>query len=165
VVCGDDVYGGTFRILDKVMKPMGITATFVDMTDLARPRDAIRPNTRLVWLETPTNPMLKVFDIEASRHREGARRGPRRRQHVRHARASAPARARRHRRGALDHEVPQRPLGRRRRRRDDERREPRRALRFLQNAIGAVPSPFDCYMVLRGLKTLGVRVRAPRAAR
>jgi cystathionine beta-lyase/cystathionine gamma-synthase len=65
VVCGDDVYGGTFRILDKVMRPMGVQSTLVDMSDLARFEAALTPATRMVWLESPTNPMLKVSDIAA----------------------------------------------------------------------------------------------------
>src|SRR6266511_3859326 len=65
VVSGDDVYGGTFRIFDKVMRPMGLDATFVDMTDPDRVKRALRPNTRMIWLETPSNPLLKVFDIVA----------------------------------------------------------------------------------------------------
>src|SRR5690606_11804189 len=65
VLVGDDVYGGTFRIVDKVMKQFGLEATFMDMSDPVKVREAIRPNTRLVWLETPSNPMIKIFDIAA----------------------------------------------------------------------------------------------------
>src|SRR6185369_8536538 len=65
VLVGDDVYGGTFRIFDKVMKQFGLEATFMDMSDPAKVREALRPNTRLIWLETPSNPMLKIFDIAA----------------------------------------------------------------------------------------------------
>src|SRR5687768_2976615 len=65
VLSGDDVYGGTFRLLDKVMRPMGITSSFVDMTDPAAVRASLRPATRMIWIETPTNPMLKIFDIAA----------------------------------------------------------------------------------------------------
>ena len=160
VVCGDDVYGGTFRILDKVMKPMGLEATFVDMGDLDRVRAAMRPNTKLVWMETPSNPMLKIFDIAGVASIARA--------------ASIPL--------AVDNTfatpILQRPLelgatmvvhsttkylnghsdavGGALVTSDDALHE---RLRFLQNAIGAVPSPFDCYLVLRGLKTLPVRMR------
>ncbi|MGH7295550.1 MAG: trans-sulfuration enzyme family protein, partial [Polyangiaceae bacterium] len=65
VLVGDDVYGGTFRIFDKVLKPFGVDATFIDMTDPGKVREAMRPTTRLVWMETPSNPMLKVFDVAA----------------------------------------------------------------------------------------------------
>src|SRR5689334_23627339 len=66
VVACDDVYGGTFRLLDKVMKPLGIETTWIDLTDMARLAPALRKETKLVWLETPTNPMLKLVDIAAA---------------------------------------------------------------------------------------------------
>src|SRR5688572_19049365 len=65
VLVGDDVYGGTFRIFDKVLKQFGIEASFADLGDPAKVREAIRPNTRLLWVETPSNTMLKLFDIAA----------------------------------------------------------------------------------------------------
>jgi cystathionine gamma-synthase/cystathionine gamma-lyase len=160
IVCGDDVYGGTFRLLDKVMKPLGLAYSMVDMRDPARVRAAIRPETKLVWMETPTNPMLKVFDIAAVAAIAKD--------------AGAPL--------VVDNTfatpVLQRPLdlgativvhsatkylnghsdvvGGAVITSDAALAE---RIGFLQNAIGAVPSPFDCYMILRGLKTLGVRVR------
>ena len=160
VVSGDDVYGGTFRIFDKVMRPFGVDSTFVDMTDPDNVKKRLRPKTRMIWLETPSNPLLKIFDIAAIAEiaQRGGRRG-RRRQHLRHAGAPAPARARRHRGRPLDDEVHQRPLRCGRRRVGDERRQLAERVKFLQNAMGAVPSPFDCYLVLRGLKTLPVRMR------
>ena len=63
ILCGDDVYGGTFRLMDKVMAPLGIASSFVDMRNPEAVRAAIRPETKMLWIETPTNPMLKVFDI------------------------------------------------------------------------------------------------------
>jgi len=160
VVCGDDVYGGTFRIFDKVMRPMGVEASFVDMTDAETVRGALRPRTRMIWLETPSNPLLKIFDIAAI---VGIAQS-----------AGVPV--------AVDNTFAtpmlQRPLelgatavvhsttkyinghsdvvGGAVVTSDDSLAE---RLRFLQNAIGAVPSPFDCYLVLRGLKTLPVRMR------
>ena len=65
VMAGDDMYGGTFRLFDKVMKNLGITFTYVDMTDVENVKKGITDKTKLIWLETPTNPMLKLFDIEA----------------------------------------------------------------------------------------------------
>jgi len=65
VVCGDDVYGGTYRVLSRVFVRLGIEATFVDTSDLAAVEAAIRPQTRAVYMETPSNPLLKVSDIEA----------------------------------------------------------------------------------------------------
>ncbi len=123
-----------------------------------RPRAAWQDGTTMVWIETPTNPTLGVVDIAAvAELAHAARRARRRRQHVRDAVPAAAARARRRHRRALDHEVPRRPLRRRRRVRRGHERSRGRASgsAFLQNAIGAVPSPFDCYLVLRGIKTLG----------
>lgn len=160
VIVGDDVYGGTFRIFDRIMKPLGLTASFIDMSDLSNVKKAVRPKTKLVWMETPSNPMLKIFDIAGVAE---IARG-----------IGAPL--------AVDNTfatpVLQRPLdlgasivvhsttkylnghsdavGGAIVTRDDALAE---RLRYLQNAIGAVPSPFDCYLVLRGLKTLPVRVR------
>src|SRR5690349_2273362 len=65
VICCDDVYGGTFRIFDKVFRRLGIDFSFVDFSDLGKTEAAFRPNTRLMWMETPTNPMLKILDIAA----------------------------------------------------------------------------------------------------
>ena len=65
VLVGDDVYGGTFRIFDKVLAQFGLEATYLDMSDPRRVEQAMRPSTRLVWMETPSNPMLKIFDVAA----------------------------------------------------------------------------------------------------
>jgi cystathionine beta-lyase/cystathionine gamma-synthase len=161
VVCCDDVYGGTFRIFDKLIRPLGIEVSYVDMTVPGAVAAALRPRTRLIWVETPTNPLLKLIDLRAV--------AAQRRRH--------PALI------AVDNTfatpVLQRPLdfgadlvvhsstkylnghsdvvGGAIVSRDDELRD---RLRFVQNAAGAVPSPFDCFLVLRGLKTLPLRVRA-----
>jgi len=159
VVCGDDVYGGTFRILDKVMKPLGITATFVDLTDLARAEAAFRPETRLVWLETPSNPMLKVFDIEAlcavARERgvpavvDNTFATPVIQRPLALGAAAVVHSTTKYLNGHSD------VVGGVVMTSDDALAE---KLRFLQNAMGAVPSPFDCFLVLRGLKTLPLRM-------
>lgn len=160
VLVGDDVYGGTFRIFDKVMKQFGLEATFMDMSDPVKVREAIQPNTRLVWLETPSNPMLKIFDIAALA--DVAKK------------AGVPL--------AVDNTFAtpmlQRPLhlgatlvvhsttkylnghsdvvGGAVLTSDKTLAD---KIQFLQKSVGGVPSPFDCYLVLRGLKTLGVRMR------
>jgi cystathionine gamma-lyase len=67
ILLSDDVYGGTFRQLDKVFRHLGLSCTRVDMTDLAAVAEAVRENTRMIWLETPSNPMLKVIDIKSVR--------------------------------------------------------------------------------------------------
>ena len=160
VVCGDDVYGGTFRIFDKVMKPMGVDATFVDMTDPTRVRDALRPTTRLVWLETPSNPMLKVFDIAAVSEIARAAGAavvvdntfatPMLQQPLALGATAVLHSTTKYVNGHSD------AVGGFVATSDEALAE---RIKFLQNAMGAVPSPFDCYLVLRGVKTLPVRMR------
>ncbi len=159
VVCGDDVYGGTFRILDKVMRPMGLASTLVDMSDLGRFEAALTPATRMVWLETPSNPMLKVFDIAGVCAIARARGVP----VVVDNTFATPVLQRPLELGAaaVVHSSTKYLNGH-----SDVvgglvmTSDPGLAerVRFLQNAMGAVPSPFDCFLVLRGLKTLVVRV-------
>jgi cystathionine beta-lyase/cystathionine gamma-synthase len=161
VVLGDDVYGGTYRLLARVLAEWGLAFDTVDLADEDALRSAIREETRVVWLETPTNPFLKIVDIE---------------------RVSAVAREA----GAMTvvdntFATPylQRPLelgadvvvhsvtkylgghsdlvGGAIVANDDELIE---RLTFLQNAAGAVPGPMDCYLALRGVKTLAVRMEA-----
>lgn len=66
VILTDDVYGGTYRIMSRVLNRLGIESTFVDTTDLNRVEEAIQPNTKAIYIETPTNPLLKVTDIAAT---------------------------------------------------------------------------------------------------
>lgn len=166
VVACDDVYGGTFRILDKVMRPMGIETSWVDMTDLAAVKAALRPSTKLLWIETPTNPMLKLVDIRAVAE-VGKKAGalvavdntfssPYLQSPLALGADIALHSTTKYINGhsdvvggfiATSHE------------------ETAEKLRFLQNAIGAVPSPFDCFLTLRGVKTLAVRMdRASESA-
>jgi cystathionine gamma-lyase len=65
IILGDDLYGGTFRLFDKILRHNGIDMDFVDLTDLDALKAAIKPNTKMLWIETPTNPMLKLVDIKA----------------------------------------------------------------------------------------------------
>ncbi len=164
VLSGDDVYGGTFRLLDKVMKPLGIGSSFIDMTDLTAVDRAFLPSTKLVWIETPTNPMLKVFDIagiaEIARRRgatlvvDNTFATPVLQKPLTLGATAVLHSTTKYMNGHSD------AVGGAVVTNDDALGE---RLRFLQNAIGAVPSPFDCYLVLRGLKTLGVRVRQASA--
>ena len=159
VLVGDDVYGGTFRIFDKVMKDFGIEATFLDMTDPKKVAEAMRPNTRLVWMETPSNPMLKVFDIaaiaEVSRKRgvplavDNTFATPMLQQPLALGATLAVHSMTKYLNGHSD------VVGGCVMTTADAQAE---RLHFLQKAVGAVPSPFDCYLVLRGLKTLAVRM-------
>ncbi len=167
IVVGDDVYGGTFRFFEEVARPRGVDARYVDLAldpagALAR---ALSPRTRLVWFETPSNPLLKVTDIAAvaaaTAQHVGAR-GERPRIVVDNTFAS-PALQRPLELGAdiVFHSATKYLGGHS----DtvsgvavtsDGRLAER--LRFLQNAIGAIPGPQDCFLVLRGLRTLALRV-------
>jgi cystathionine beta-lyase/cystathionine gamma-synthase len=160
VICGNDVYGGTYRLLVRVFADKGISADFVESSDTAAVAAAIRPETKLIWLETPTNPLLKLADIAA---------------------ISAAARER----GVLTvvdntfaSPACQRPLelgadivlhsttkylgghsdvvGGALLLNDEELYN---RLKFVQNAAGGTPGPFDCWLVLRGIKTLALRMR------
>ncbi|HEY2592360.1 MAG TPA: cystathionine gamma-synthase [Chloroflexota bacterium] len=160
VVASDDVYGGTFRLFHRVLERVGLRFTFVDASRTSAVVDAIEERTRLIWLESPTNPLMKLIDIAA---------------------VSAAA----HERGvlvAVDNTFAspynQRPLeldadlvhysttkylgghsdvvGGALVLSDEDLYQ---RLKFLQNAVGGVPGPFDSWLVLRGLKTLAVRMR------
>ncbi len=160
VLCGDDLYGGTFRIFDRVMKPFGLEASFIDMTDPKKVSAAITPKTRMIWLETPSNPLLKIFDVAALA--EIARRArvclavdntfatPVLQRPIDLGATASVHSATKYLNGHSD------VVGGAVMTNDDELAE---RLHFLQKSVGAVPSPFDCYLVLRGLKTLGVRMR------
>jgi cystathionine gamma-synthase len=160
LVLSNDVYGGTYRVVARVFAEWGLEFTATDLTDLGAVEQAIRPNTKLIWVETPTNPLLNVVDVAAvSRlaHAAGARcvidntfatpylQRP----------LSLGANAVVHSAtkylgghsdvvaGALVTSDP----------------ELYTRAKFVQNAVGAVPGPLDCWLVLRGLKTLPVRMR------
>lgn len=164
VVAGNDVYGGTYRIFERILRPWGVEASYVDATDIDNVRKAIRPNTRLIWIETPTNPLLRLYDIAALA--EIAR------QHNLIL--------------AVDNTFAnpyfQRPLdlgahlvvhsstkylgghsdviGGAFVTSDQTIYE---AVKFYQNAAGAVPAPWDAWLILRGIKTLKVRSREHEA--
>jgi cystathionine beta-lyase/cystathionine gamma-synthase len=160
VISSDDVYGGTYRLMQRVVAPRGVSFSRVDMGDLALVRGAILPETKMLWVETPTNPLLKLADIAALAE-------------LAHSRGlslivdntfATPVIQRPLALGAdaVVHSTTKYLNGH-----SDVvggvvvTRDPALAerLKFLQNAIGAVPSPFDCYLVLRGLKTLPIRMR------
>ncbi len=161
VLLPDDVYGGTYRLLARVLRAWGLEHEVVDMTDLEALRAALGRGARLVWIETPTNPMLKVVDVAACAeiaHAAGARV-------VVDNTFATPYLQRPLELGAdvVVHSVTKYLGGHSDLvmgalvTRDAELAE---RLAFLQNAVGAVPGPMDCYLALRGLKTLAVRMRA-----
>jgi cystathionine gamma-synthase len=165
IILPDDLYGGTYRLVDKVMSRWGLQYDLVDQTDLDAVARAVRDNTRLIWVESPTNPLLRVVDIEGVIARRG------------HALVAVD--------NTFATPVNQRPLelgadfvvhsttkylgghsdvvGGVAVARSAEWYE---QLRFIQNSIGAVPGPFDCFLVHRGLRTLALRMEAhARSAR
>lgn len=161
ILAGNDVYGGTFRLFDKVLRRYGLSFDFVDTTDPENLAESLAPQTRLVWLETPTNPLLSITDIRAAAETV-------------HAHANRPLLV-------VDNTFAtpylQRPLelgadivvhsttkylgghsdvvGGAVIVKDKAIYE---RLAFLQNAVGAVPGPMDCFLILRGIKTLAIRM-------
>lgn len=159
VVAPDDVYGGTHRLFVRVLQRYGIEAAFVDMTDVAGVEAALRPGARMVLVETPTNPYLKILDIAAISdlaHRRDALV-------VVDNTFASPYFQRPLALGAdlVVHSTTKYLGGH-----SDvvggavvtTSREIHDTLMFHQNAVGAVPGPFDCWLVLRGIRTLGVRM-------
>ena len=161
IVAGDDLYGGTYRILEKVLKKWGLSTSYADVDDPGSFKKAVRKNTKLIWIETPTNPLLKIVDIkkvaEISRKRNiilavdntfaspyfqtplllGA-------DIVVHSTTKYIAGHSDIVGGAVilnDTKI------------DDE-------LKYYQTAAGAIPGPWDSWLVLRGLKTLAIRMKA-----
>ncbi|HEX5148769.1 MAG TPA: PLP-dependent transferase [Candidatus Limnocylindrales bacterium] len=166
IVVGDDVYGGTYRYLERVRRPNGVEPRFVDLAGNPDALwEAMTERTRLVWFETPTNPLLKVIDIAAAartvRERWGDR--PDRPLVVVDNTFASPVLQRPLDLGAdiVFHSATKYLAGH-----SDTvlgvavTRDPAVAerLRFLQNAMGGVPGPFDCFLVLRGLRTLHLRI-------
>jgi len=165
IVIGDDVYGGTYRYLERVHRPKGIATRYVDLTagdDTLH--EALNERTRLVWLENPTNPLLKVVDIAAVARvvRDAFGEDARPRIIVDNTFAT-PALQRPLELGAdvTFHSSTKYLAGHSDTiggvvvTNDDALAE---RLRFLQNAMGGVPGPLDCFLVLRGLRTLHLRV-------
>jgi len=159
VVMSDDVYGGTFRLFDKVFRRAGLEFTPVDMTDLAAVAGAFRPTTRLVWIESPTNPLLKIVDVKAVAALGKARGAvvavdntfatPFNQRPIELGADLAVHSLTKYLNGHSD-VVGGAVLV------SDPALHDR--LKFLQNAVGAVLSPFDSFLVLRGLKTLHLRM-------
>lgn len=160
VLSTDDLYGGSFRLMDKIFSTFGIKPRFVSMSDPAAFEAEIRPETKLIWIETPTNPMLNIIDIEAITliaQKHGIRScvdntfaspylqtpldlGA---DMVLH---SATKYLGGHSDSILGAVV-------------TKTQEIADQLRFIQNASGAIPGPMDCFLILRGIKTLHLRVQ------
>ena len=159
VVIPDDAYGGTYRLVSKVLAPAGITWSAVDLTSVDALGAALRPETRIVWVETPSNPMLTVVDIAAVAgvaHAHGATvvvdntfATPYLQQPLARGADVVVHSSTKYLSGHSD------VVGGFAATNDTDIAA---HLGFVQNAVGAVPSPFDCYLVLRGVKTLAVRM-------
>ena len=160
VVSGDDVYGGTYRLFTKVFDQMGLDFSFVDLTDVSALEAAITDDTRLIWLESPTNPLLKICDIQTIceiAHERGITvavdntfMSPYFQQPLELGADLVVHSTTKFINGHSD------VVGGAVVTNNDDFAE---QLHFLQNSIGAVPGPMDCWLVLRGLKTLHVRMR------
>jgi len=159
VILGNDAYGGTYRLLTRIFGGWGLTVTCVDLSDLDAVRNAFGPTTKILWVETPSNPMLNVVSIEALghvAHEKGARL-------VVDNTFATPFLQRPLSLGAdvVVHSTTKYIGGH-----SDviggfvatNNDELFAALKFHQYAIGAVPGPLDCYLLVRGIKTLGVRM-------
>jgi cystathionine gamma-synthase len=161
VVLGDDVYGGTYRLLARVLAGWGLAFDTVDLRDVDAVRGAIRDRTKVVWVETPTNPLLKVVDIAAvsSVARDAG---------VRVVVDNTFATPYLQRPLELDADVVVHSVTKYLAGHSDlvggaivtNDEDLRDRLAFLQNAVGAVPGPMDCYLALRGVRTLAIRMRA-----
>ena len=160
IVIPDDVYGGTYRLFDKVMGSLGLRYDAVDMTDLAAVRQTLADDAALMLAESPTNPRLRILDLAALAelaHAAGARfvvdntfATPYLQRPLRLGADAVVYSATKYLGGHSDLVVGAVTL-------DDDELAAR--VRFLQGSVGAVPGPFDSWLLLRGLKTLGVRMR------
>lgn len=161
VLIPDDVYGGTYRLFSKVLNQVGIEYATVDMTDLGAVKEQVGRGCALLLAETPTNPLLKVLDLQALAdigHEAGAVVAvdntfatPFIQRPLQHGADVVVYSATKYLGGHSDLVMGTLATS------DDALAE---RLRFLQNSIGAVPGPFDSWLLLRGLKTLAVRMRA-----
>ncbi|HVI25727.1 MAG TPA: cystathionine gamma-synthase [Xanthomonadaceae bacterium] len=163
VVAMDDLYGGSYRLFERVRRrSAGLDFSFVDMTDPVAFEAAIRPNTKLVWIETPTNPLLKIVDIAAI-SAVAKKRGllvavdntfasPAVQRPLEHGADLVMHSATKYLNGHSDMVGGMLVVG--------DNAELGERLAFLQNAVGGVQGPFDSFLALRGLKTLHLRMRA-----
>jgi cystathionine gamma-lyase len=160
IVATHDLYGGSYRLFERIRnRSAGLTVSFVDLADVAALEAAIRPNTRMIWLESPTNPMLKLADLAAvaalARQRglltvcDNTFATPFLQRPLEHGIDIVVHSATKFLNGHSD------ALGGAA---ITASREIAERLKFLQNGLGGVPSAFDCFLILRGIKTLAVRM-------
>ncbi len=160
IISCDDTYGGTYRVLERVMRRYNVDASYVPANDIAAYEKAIRPNTRMIWLESPTNPLLGLIDIAAvaeiaHRHKllvvmDNTFATPYFQQPLKLGADIVVHSTTKYINGHSDIIGGAVVV-------NDE--EVYSAIKFYQNAAGGVPSPFDTWLTLRGIKTLAVRMR------
>jgi cystathionine gamma-lyase len=159
VVCCDDVYGGTFRLFDKVLKRYKLEFDFIDLTNPQSLEGTIKDNTKIVWLESPSNPLLKLIDIAsianiAKKNNvlvvvDNTFATPFFQKPLKLGADIVMHSTTKYLNGHSD------VIGGAIATNDKELYD---KLQFLQNAVGVVPGPFDCFLVLRGIKTLAIRM-------
>ncbi|HMN35120.1 MAG TPA: cystathionine gamma-synthase [Chiayiivirga sp.] len=163
VICMDDVYGGTYRIMERVRRrSAGLSFSFVDLGDMAALEAAVRTETRMIWCETPTNPLLKIVDLERLAQFARARgiwlvvdntfASPMLQRPLELGAHAVVHSATKYLNGHSDIVGGVAVVG------DDAELAER--IGFLQNAVGGIQGPFDSFLALRGLKTLHLRMRA-----
>jgi len=162
IVLPIDLYGGTYRLVDKVLTRWGLQYTMVDQTDLDALAAAIRPDTRIIWVETPTNPRLDVIDVAGVVERRGAAlvvvdntfATPVNQRPLELGADAVVHSATKYLGGHSDTVLGAVVVA------DPGLHE---QVRFVQNAAGAIPGPMDCFLVHRGLRTLHLRMAAHAA--
>ncbi len=160
VVSTNDLYGGTYRIFTKIFQPYGIQFKFVDMSDVSAVKAAVSDNTKMVWIETPTNPLLRIIDIEsvaaigksvgATVVVDNTFSSPYLQQPAKLGADIVMHSATKYLNGHSD--VVMGVLC-------TSSIDLKDRLAFIQNSCGATPGPMDCFLVLRGLKTLHIRMQ------
>jgi cystathionine beta-lyase/cystathionine gamma-synthase len=158
VIVADDVYGGTYRLFERVISKFGLSFSWVNLADIEAVKAALRPNTKLIWAETPTNPGLKLADIAALAQTkpkgvwlavDNTFCSPMIQQPLNLGADVVVHSTTKYIGGHSDVVGGALIL-------NDE--ELYQGLKFLQNAVGAVPAPMDCFLTLRGIKTLALRI-------
>jgi cystathionine gamma-lyase len=159
VIAGDDIYGGTYRLFDQILRKYGLQFTYVNPEDPENIAKAVRKNTRLIWIETPTNPLMRIVDIRqiskiskkvhALLVVDNTFMSPYLQNPLLHGADIVVHSTTKYLGGHSDL------IGGATVTKNEDVQT---RLKYLQNAVGAVPGPLDCYLVLRGIKTLAVRM-------
>jgi cystathionine gamma-lyase len=159
VIAGDDIYGGTYRLFEQVLRNYGLQFTYVNPENPDYVEKAIRKNTRMIWIETPTNPLMRIADIrQISKISKKAHAllvvdntfmSPYLQNPLEHG-ADIVVHSTTKYLGGHSDLIGGATIS--------KNEDVQARLKYLQNAVGAIPGPLDCYLVLRGIKTLAVRM-------